>query len=58
MAQVNENPGVLLYSRIRKSPYFYASRRHGVQLYSIYNHITTRGTTATRSRSTGTCSTA
>ena len=38
MAQVNENPGVLLYPRIKKSPYFYASRRHGVQLYSIYNH--------------------
>ena len=39
MAQVNEHPGVMLYSRIRKSPYFYASRRHGVQLYSVYNHI-------------------
>ena len=38
MAQVNENPGVLLYSADPKSPYFYASRRHGVQLYSIYNH--------------------
>ena len=39
MAQVNENPGIMLYSRIRKSPYFYASRRHGVQLYSVYNHM-------------------
>jgi glycine cleavage system aminomethyltransferase T len=38
LAGVNENPGILLYSRIRKSPYFYASRRHGVQLYSVYNH--------------------
>jgi len=38
VAQVNENPGVLLYPRIKKSPYFYASRRHGVQLYSTYNH--------------------
>ena len=38
MAQVNETPGILLYPRIRKSPYFYASRRHGVQLYSVYNH--------------------
>jgi len=38
LAQVNENPGVLLYPRIRKSPYFYASQRHGVQLYSVYNH--------------------
>ena len=38
MAEINEHPGVLLYTRIRKSPYFYASRRHGVQLYSVYNH--------------------
>jgi aminomethyltransferase len=29
----------MLYSRIRKSPYYYASRRHGVQLYSVYNHM-------------------
>src|SRR5438093_648231 len=35
---VNENPGILLYTRIRKSPYFYASRQHGVQKYSVYNH--------------------
>jgi glycine cleavage system aminomethyltransferase T len=35
---VNENPGILLYSRIRKSPYFYASRQHGVARYSVYNH--------------------
>jgi glycine cleavage system aminomethyltransferase T len=35
---VNENPGILLYTRIRKSPYFYASRKHGVQRYSVYNH--------------------
>ena len=33
-----ENPGILLYTRIRKSPYFYASRRHGVVRYSVYNH--------------------
>ena len=39
MTQVNENPGILLYPRIRKSPYFYASRRHGIQLYSVYNHM-------------------
>ena len=38
MPQPNENPGILLYSRVRKSPYFYSSRRHGVQLYSVYNH--------------------
>ncbi|MDQ3453324.1 MAG: glycine cleavage system protein T [Actinomycetota bacterium] len=35
---VNDHPGIMLYSRIRKSPYFYASRKHGVQLYSTYNH--------------------
>jgi glycine cleavage system aminomethyltransferase T len=35
---INENPGILLYSRIRKSPYFYASRQHGVARYSVYNH--------------------
>jgi glycine cleavage system aminomethyltransferase T len=35
---INENPGILLYSRIRKSPYFYASRKHGVARYSVYNH--------------------
>jgi aminomethyltransferase len=34
----NLTPGILLYPRIRKSPYFYASRRHGVALYSVYNH--------------------
>lgn len=34
---VNPNPGVLQYPRIRKSPFFYASRRHGVGLYSVYN---------------------
>jgi len=35
---VNENPRILLYTRIRKSPYFYASRQHGVARYSVYNH--------------------
>ncbi len=38
MPEVNEHPEILQYSRLRKSPYFYASRRHGVQLYSVYNH--------------------
>jgi glycine cleavage system aminomethyltransferase T len=33
----NSHPQVLLYSRIRKSPFFYASRRHGVAMYSVYN---------------------
>jgi glycine cleavage system aminomethyltransferase T len=36
--RVNPNPGVLLYTRIKKSPYYYGSRRHGVALYSFYNH--------------------
>lgn len=34
---VNPNPGILQYPRIRKSPFFYASRQHGVGLYSVYN---------------------
>ena len=39
MTEINQHPEVLLYTRIRKSPYFYASRRHGVQKYSFYNHM-------------------
>ncbi len=39
MTHVVENPGVLLYSRIRKSPYFYAHQKHGPKLYSTYNHM-------------------
>jgi glycine cleavage system aminomethyltransferase T len=39
VTQIVEHPEVLLYTRIRKSPYFYASRRHGVKLYSFYNHM-------------------
>jgi glycine cleavage system aminomethyltransferase T len=35
---VNLDPGILQYTRIFKSPYFYGSRRHGVQKYSVYNH--------------------
>src|SRR6266516_3647342 len=35
---INEHPEVLLYTRIRKSPFFYASRRHGVAMYAFYNH--------------------
>jgi aminomethyltransferase len=38
LSPINEHPEILLYSRIRKSPYFYASRRHGVAMYSVYNH--------------------
>ncbi len=38
MPEVITDPGILLYTRIRKSPYFYASRQHGVHRYSVYNH--------------------
>jgi glycine cleavage system aminomethyltransferase T len=38
VTQGNDAPGIMLYSRIRKSPYFYSSRKHGVALYSVYNH--------------------
>jgi aminomethyltransferase len=36
---INPEPGVLLYPRIRRTPYFYAHREHGVKLYSVYNHM-------------------
>jgi glycine cleavage system aminomethyltransferase T len=39
LSPVIEHPQILLYSRIRKSPFFYASRRHGVAMYSVYNHM-------------------
>jgi hypothetical protein len=32
------DPGVVPYTRIKRSPYYYGSRRHGVALYSFYNH--------------------
>lgn len=32
-------PKTHMYTRIRKSPYFYASRRHGVQSYSVCNRM-------------------
>ena len=38
MNETVDRPDILLYTRIRKSPYFYASRRHGPELYSVYNH--------------------
>jgi glycine cleavage system aminomethyltransferase T len=38
LPEINEHPEILLYSRIRQSPFFYASRRHGVAMYSVYNH--------------------
>ncbi len=37
--EINQHPEVLLYTRIRMSPYFYASRCQGVQRYSFYNHM-------------------
>jgi glycine cleavage system aminomethyltransferase T len=39
LSPIIEHPEILLYSRIRKSPFFYASRRHGVAMYSVYNHM-------------------
>lgn len=39
MPEINEHPEILLYTRIRKSPFFYASQRHGVKRYSFYNHM-------------------
>jgi len=35
---VNTEPRILLYPRLRKSPFFAASRQHGVAMYSVYNH--------------------
>jgi len=37
--QIEQRPRILLYTRLRKTPYFYASRRHGVKIYSVYNHF-------------------
>jgi glycine cleavage system aminomethyltransferase T len=34
-----DHPRILLYTRLRKSPYFYASRRHGVEMYTVYNRM-------------------
>ena len=33
-----DQPSVMLYTRLRKSPYFWKSRAHGVASYSVYNH--------------------
>lgn len=35
---VQQNPEIMLYTRLRKSPFFYGSRQHGVEMYSVYNH--------------------
>src|SRR5437773_2933334 len=34
-----ERPAILLYTRLRRTPYFHSSRRHGVHVYSVYNHF-------------------
>jgi glycine cleavage system aminomethyltransferase T len=39
LSPIDENPGILLYTRIRRSPYFHSSRKHGVKRYSVYNHF-------------------
>jgi aminomethyltransferase len=36
---IEPNPRILLYTRIRRTPYFHASRQHGVKVYSVYNHF-------------------
>ncbi|MDN5915804.1 MAG: glycine cleavage system protein T [Pseudonocardia sp.] len=33
-----DRPGILLYPRLRTSPFFWRSRAHGVAMYSVYNH--------------------
>jgi aminomethyltransferase len=35
---VEDQPSVLFYTRLRKSPYFWKSRAHGAASYSVYNH--------------------
>jgi glycine cleavage system aminomethyltransferase T len=39
LSPIEENPRILLYTRIRRSPYFHSSRQHGVKRYSVYNHF-------------------
>ena len=41
MSQINENPGVLFYSRVRRSPYFYVATtwRAAVQLLQPHVHL-------------------
>ena len=38
LATVVPEPSILLYPRLRKSPYFWKSRAHGAACYSVYNH--------------------
>jgi glycine cleavage system aminomethyltransferase T len=39
LSRIIEHPEILFYTRIRKSPFFYASCRHGVAMYAVYNHM-------------------
>jgi glycine cleavage system aminomethyltransferase T len=39
LSPIENDPGILLYTRIRRSPYFHSSRKHGVKRYSVYNHF-------------------
>jgi hypothetical protein len=58
LSEINEHPEILVYSRIRNSPFFYASRRRGVAMYSVYNHTYHPRHYGDRSPSTGGASTA
>ena len=39
MAQVPFDPRISIGPRVRKSPYFEATRRYGVKAFTIYNHM-------------------
>lgn len=39
VGSVIPDPQILLYPRLRKSPFFWASRRHGVAMYLSLIHI-------------------
>lgn len=35
---VVDQPAMMFYTRLRKSPFFWKSRAHGAAMYSVYNH--------------------
>lgn len=39
LESIHAAPGILQYTRIRKSPYYHASRHPKPLLYSVYNHV-------------------
>ncbi|HSF15316.1 MAG TPA: glycine cleavage T C-terminal barrel domain-containing protein [Vicinamibacteria bacterium] len=39
MSTNGEKTGMYFYPRIRKSPYFEATQRHGATAYNVYNHM-------------------